>query len=142
MNFQNYAQKGDVFLKEVANELGCPADKDKAGRILRSTLHVLRNQSSPEESLQLVSQLPMMIKAVYVDGWSISKQGNRVRHVDDFLAKVREVDGNSASDDFNTEAEWLDAVKSVIRVLKAQVSEGEIDDFRRTLPEELRCLFD
>ena len=142
MNFQNYAQKGESFVREIAKELGCPKDINKAGRIMRSTFQVLRNQTSPEESMQLISQLPMMIKAIYVDGWSIGKSGNRVRHVDDFLAKVREADRDFSDDDLFSDTDALAAVKAVVRVVRSHVSEGEIEDLRRTLPEELRCLLE
>lgn len=142
MNFTKYAQTGEAFVKEVAKELGYPKDTNKAGRVLRSTLHVLRNQSSPDESMQFISQLPMLIKAVYVDGWGMHKKGNRVRHLEDFVARVREEGGNLASEDFPSEEQALAAIKAVFRVIKAHVSEGEIEDLRRTLPESLRPLLD
>jgi uncharacterized protein (DUF2267 family) len=140
MNFQKYAQTGEAFLNEVARELGYPQDTKKAGRVLRSTLHVLRDQSTPEESMQLISQLPMFIKAVYVDGWNPGKQGKRVRRLSDFTARVKVVDGDSGNEDFTSEGQTLGAVQAVFRVLKAHVSSGEIEDVRRTLPEELRAL--
>ena len=140
MNFNKYAQKGEEFVKEIAKELGCSNDIKKAGRILRSTLHVFRDQSSPEESLQLISQLPMLIKAIYVDGWRMNRQGNHIRRLDEFAAKVKEVDSFSGSEDFTSEEQSLSAIKAVFRVMKAHVSEGEIEDVRRTLPEGLRPL--
>lgn len=68
MNFEKYVEKGNLFLKELAQELGNPDDKEKAGRVLRTVLHVLRRRLTLEESFDLISQLPMCIKAVYIDG--------------------------------------------------------------------------
>ena len=140
MNFNKYVQTGEAFVREIAVEVGCPDDVAKAGRVLRSVLHALRNQSTPEECFQLISQLPMQIKAVFVDGWRISGKGQRVRNIDDFIANVMDADGVSEWDDFPTEVETITAIKSVFRVIQKHVSEGEVEDFRRTLPEALRPL--
>jgi len=122
MNFQKYVEKGEVFLKQVAEELGCPDNLHRAGRVTRSTFHVLRDQSTPEESMQLISQLPMVLKAIYVDSWSIGKKRNRFRHVDDFLARFQEI--NKGDEHTETNEGALFAVKAVIRVMKNQVSAG------------------
>jgi len=58
LNFQKYAQTGEAFVKRIAEELGDSDGTSKASRILRSTLQVLRDQSTPEESVQFIAQLP------------------------------------------------------------------------------------
>ncbi|RYY33003.1 DUF2267 domain-containing protein, partial [archaeon] len=65
MNFDQYALTGKEFLNKVAFELGDEEDTSRASRLLRATLRTLRDQSTPEESLQMISQLPMFIKALY-----------------------------------------------------------------------------
>ena len=92
--------------------------------------------------MQLISQLPMMVKAVYVDGWNIAKQCSRVRYVNEFIERVKEADGRAGSEDFTSEEQALTAVKAVFRVIKNHVSEGEIEDLRRTLPEGIKVLLD
>jgi len=79
INFDKYAQTGRDFVKKIATKLGDPDDLEVAGRLLRSTLHVLRDQSTPEESVQFISQLPMFVKALYVDGWKLASKKGRVR---------------------------------------------------------------
>ena len=51
--------------------------------------HALRNWLSHEESFQLLAQLPMALKGVYVDGWKFDKAFNRLSHINDFLDEVR-----------------------------------------------------
>ena len=139
-NFEKFTQKGQAFINEVAVELGIPDEKGTAYRILRSVLHALRNKIPPQESLQLVAQLPMFIKAVYVDGWQLTKKGNKIRHLDDFLQAVKNEDGTTGEYDFRTSLEIEEAVKCVFTVLKRHVSEGEINDVIKTLPMEIRPL--
>jgi hypothetical protein len=82
INFDKYAQTGKEFVKKIAFELGDEDNTSRAGALLRATLHTLRDQSSPEESLQFISQLPMFIKAIYVDGWKPGSHKNHVRHLE------------------------------------------------------------
>ena len=140
-NFNKYAQKSNEFLKEVAIELEMPEDRGKALRILRSVLHGLRDRISPQESLQLISQLPMYIKAIYVENWRWSANHKLVRHIDEFVETVKKYDGVTGDYDFETQEKAEFNIKAVFRVLKRHVSEGEIADVVSTLPEELRPLF-
>ena len=149
INFEKYARTGKEFVNKVAFELGDDRNTAKASRILRSTLHVLREQSTPEESVQFISQLPMAIKAIYVDGWRIGSTKGRVRHWDDFVAEMHNTHqkayhaaGADDIDDFIDKYDCVQAVQSVFRVLKEYVSEGEVDDLLLTLPGDLRILFD
>jgi uncharacterized protein (DUF2267 family) len=82
----------------------------------------------------------MLIKAVYVDGWKIAAQGHRVRHVDDFILRVKDDNETAGHEDFTSDAQSLGAIQAVFRVIKSHVSEGEIEDVIRTLPENLRPL--
>ena len=74
LNFNQFALEANSFMKLYAQELNLKEDKNKAGRILSSILHGLRELISTEESLQLMAQLPMFLKAVYVNGWSSHKK--------------------------------------------------------------------
>ena len=140
MNFQKYAQDGEAFVNEVARELGCPDDQKKAARILRATLHAFREQSTPEEMMQFIAQLPMFIKAVFVDGWRIGAKHKHVRNLDEFAERVRESDTTHGAQDFGTQTETFAAIRAVFQVLQAHVSDGELEDIWRTLPEGLQPL--
>ncbi len=77
LNFNQYAKDGNTFLKEYAREMNLGEDTEKAGRIFSSIMHALRDIISPQESLQFIAQLPMFLKAVYVNGWSMKKKNQR-----------------------------------------------------------------
>jgi uncharacterized protein (DUF2267 family) len=141
-NFEKYVQKGNEFLNEVALEMGIPDDKARALRALKAVLHALRNNIPAEESMQLVSQLPMMIKAVYVDNWRLGGQPKRVRKMDHFLASVKEEAGVSVKSDFYTEEDVERAVQAVFAVLKRHVTDGEIRDVIAALPTELKAVLE
>lgn len=142
MDFSKYAQKGNEFLEEVRLEVGDNTDIERAGRILRSVFHVLRDVISKEESLQLISQFPMALKSVYVDGWTLKKPQEHIRHIDDFLTAVVKKDSPGGYCSFKSKKEAKHAIEAVFKVLKKHVSKGEIEDIRDTLPLELKSLCD
>lgn len=139
MDFEKYAMKGNEFLNRLATNLG-NEDRDHAARIIRSTFRVLRNHVTLEESFQLLSQLPMALKGIYVDGWKLSDH-RKIKTIDDLVTEIIQEEGNSAWRDFNSKEEIIDAVRAVIDTLKTYVSSGEINQFLGTLPRQVQGLF-
>jgi uncharacterized protein (DUF2267 family) len=137
-NFNKYIQDGEQFIREVAIATGTPTDIAKGGRFLRAVLHAFRRLLPPTASLNLISQFPMLMKAIYVDGWKISKEEIHIRHLGDFIESVREEGGPATKSHFTTDYEVEQAIHAVFSVLKKHVSEGEINDVLATLPDELR----
>lgn len=140
INFDKHVQKSQEFINEVALELGTPQDKDRAGRIMRAVLHGLRNNITPQESLQLIAQLPMFIKALYVEGWRWNDSTRKSRKMEEFIQSVRDEDGQTGDFDFGDDESALHAIEAVMRVLKKHVEAGEIEDIRKTLPQALKPL--
>ena len=136
IDFEKYAIKGNEFVQLVTDELAVPTDK--AGRIIRAVFHSLRNRLTHEESFQLLAQLPMSLKGVYVDGWRFSKDFNRITHIADFLEEVRKEDGRLAEFDFGDLSNTKTAVAAVFKALKYFVSDGEIQDIMDVLPAALK----
>lgn len=140
LDFNKYVTKGNEFLHLLEDNLGSN-DRAHAARILRSTFRVLRNHLSFEESLQLLSQLPMAIKAVYVDGWTKAAH-KRINTVDEFLIEMIQEEGNTAWRDFSSKSEIIDCVRAVIDTMRLYVSAEEMDQALATLPARLRQLFE
>jgi uncharacterized protein (DUF2267 family) len=140
LNFNKYVHEGEQFVQEVAVEMKTPWDMIKAVRILRAVLHALRSRLTPEHSLQMIAQFPMLIKAIYVDGWKISDESKTLRHLGDFIEAVREQGGAGLSAHLVTDYEVTQAIHAVFNVIKKHVSKGEIQDILATLPMELRPL--
>lgn len=138
IDFDKYALKGNEFIRFVALDLEVP--RDKAGRIVRAVLHALRDRLSFEESFQFMAQLPMAIKALYVEGWKYSVERSRIRHLDELLAAIREVDGKLSGFDFGNDVQALRAVQAVFNALYEYVSPGEMRDVLDLLPSSIREL--
>jgi len=140
LDFKKFATEGEEFLHNLSVELNCANDQQKAGRILRTSLHAIRNHLSPNESLQLISQFPMFLKAVYVDGWKIKTTKNKVRHMADFVKEVQNIAGPTGKGDFPTDEVVEGSINTVFMVLRKYISLGELEDIKANLPKDLKGL--
>lgn len=138
LNFNNYATEGNTFLKAYARDLNMSDDRDKAGRILSSILHALREVIPIEESFQFIAQFPMFLKAVYVNGWSPGKQRDKVKTLTDFIDLARSMDGQTSVNDFGSDEQAENYILTTFIALRRYISLGEMEDIRSSLPKELK----
>jgi uncharacterized protein (DUF2267 family) len=141
LNFEKYASKGHEFVNKVAVRLGDEENRDRAGRVVRSVLHALRNRLTVEESLQLLSQLPMAIKSVYVEGWKLHHDLRRIKTIEDFCEEVMKEDGLAVWRDFSSVSEAMDAIEAVMKTLADYVTAGELHDVIDLMPKEIKQHF-
>lgn len=139
LNFNQFAAEGNSFLKEYTKELNLKYDNDKAGRILTSILHGLREIISTLESLQLIAQFPMFLKAVYVNGWSSHKK-SKIKNMKEFIELIRDFDGVTAFHDFENDELAENYIRTTFILLRRYVSLGELEDIRSELPKDLKWM--
>lgn len=139
LNFNQFAKEATTFLKEYAQQMNLDDDVDTAGRILVATLHGLREIISTQESLQLIAQFPMFLKAIYVNGWTLKKK-KRVKNLVDFIDLVRKFDGNTSVHDFGSDEKAENYIKTTFIALRKYVSLGELEDIRTELPKDLKFI--
>lgn len=140
LNFDKIAIKGNEFLKDLAKELGYPEDTNKASRVLKSILYALRNQLTVEESVQLMAQFPLFLKAVYVENWSLRKQDNKPRNMTEFIHEIKKINKQTAQHDFKTDDDVDNAIAVVFMSLRKYVSLGELEDIKAVLPKDLKLI--
>jgi uncharacterized protein (DUF2267 family) len=139
LHFYAYARKGYEFIDDIASALKT-SDTDKAGRLTRCVLRALRNQLSLDDSFRFIAQLPMALKAVYVDGWKFSSPGEKTTANTDFIAEVVKEDANSAWRDFSKKSEVKDVVLAVFKVISKHIGVGEMEQVIKMLPSDLQHL--
>jgi uncharacterized protein (DUF2267 family) len=139
LNFNQFAVEANEFLKEYTNELLLDGDTEKAGRILSSILHGLREIISMEESLQLIAQFPMFLKAVYANAWSSHKK-KKVKNMTEFIDLVRKFDGATSMHDFKSYELAEKYINATFILLRRYISLGELEDIRSELPKDLKFM--
>lgn len=124
----------NVWLKEIAEEMGHP-DRQMAYHALRGVLFTLRDRLTVEEACQFASQLPLMIRGVFFEGYRPAGKPEKYRDRDEWLQRVsRELQQSGGE---NPEK----ATRAVFAVIDKHVTRGERDDVRQMLPESIRNLW-
>jgi uncharacterized protein (DUF2267 family) len=109
-------------------------DRHMAYQALRATLHALRDRLTVEEVAQFGAQLPMLVRGFYYEGWDPTGKPLKVRHMDQFLARIETELGNDKVDPEQ-------AARAVFALLADRVTKGEIEDVKHVLPAEVRELW-
>lgn len=139
LNFNQFAAEGNEFLKDYAKQLNLGNDTKMAGRILSSILHAFREVISIEESLQLISQFPMFLKAVYVNGWTAHKV-KKIKTMTEFIDLIRKYNGLTSIHDFGSDELAENYINTTFILLRRYISLGEMEDLRAELPKELKSM--
>lgn len=141
LNFNQFATEANTFINAYTEKLNIQGDTDKGGRILSSILHGLRELIPVHESLQLIAQFPMFLKAVYVNGWSLKPRSlARVKRMDEFIDLIREYNGITGDTDFPDDELAERYIHTTFIMLKQYVSLGELEDIRTSLPKDLKSM--
>ncbi len=138
--FDKYAAKGNEFLHLLAEDL--QISNEKAFRILKAVLHVLRDHVSINESMQIMSQLPVAVKGIYVEQWHIDATVKKLHTQHDFLNEVCHYDKGTVLEDFENYEAVEKSVKAVFRTLNYYLSEGEFEDIIAVMPVEIKKLIE
>jgi len=131
--FDKSLQTTNIWLGEIMRDLG--PDRQVAYRALRAVLHALRDRLTINEAADLGAQLPLVIRGIFFDGWRPAGKPEPMRSLDAFLERIR--DGLSDIRPVNAR----EAARSVFKTLSLHVTQGEIDEVKSQLPEEIRRLW-
>jgi len=132
--FDETVQLSNQWLNELMRAVDWD-DKYRAYRLLRATLHALRDRLTAHEAVQFGAQLPMLIRGLYYDGWRIRDVPPPERTKSAFLGHI----DAAFKQDPNADTEGL--VREVFKLLARKISKGEIDDVKHILPAEVRALW-
>ena len=130
----NATQDANIWLNGLSKHAHWE-DKNRSYRLLRATLHALRDWLSVDEAADLAAQLPMLIRGIYFEGWNPSATPVPERKLEQFYERIQH--------EFRTDPLKNPqlCVSAVFAVLSEHVSKGEIDEVKNSMRKELRNLW-
>jgi uncharacterized protein (DUF2267 family) len=131
--FDRTLQTTHIWLDEIIEDLA--TDRHTAWHVLGAVMRSLRDRLPPELSAHLSSELPLLVRGSYFDGWKPGRENLKLRSLADFLEKVS--DGLADTKPIGS----LDAARSVFAVLARHLDHGQAEKIRHVLPEDIRGLW-
>jgi len=133
-SLEHTVQLTHIWLNELDERLGWN-NKARAYRLLKTTLHALRDWLPLNEMADFGAQLPTLLRGAYYEQWRPAVAPVKKRTKEDFLARINEA--------FKKDPlpHTKDAVVAVFELLSKKITAGEINDVRSALPAEIRTLW-
>ena len=100
-------------------------------------LQSIRDRLPIEEVVHLSANLPLIMKGMMMDGYSLKNKPERIRNLEGFLEYVQANYDASMRDIINPE----DAVITVVNVLNGHMGGGEMRKVAANMPQQLQRLF-
>lgn len=141
--FDKYLHEANTYTSELAAELGHENEPVKAIRLLRAVLHTIRDRITMSESLDLISQLPMVLKSLYVEQWKYhEKPPLNYKDLEGFAREVEKEQERIGEQSFNWDEPTEDLCKIVLSSLREKyLTEGQAVHVMGQMPKEVRELF-
>lgn len=134
--FDVHLEAAQLWLDELSENLDLlPSESRRALHAMRAGLHAIRDRLPAHEVLDLGAQLPVMIRGIYYEGWTLRTQPHEIR---DRAAMIARVKSELVPDQH---LDPVDVLRAVIHLIVEHVTEGEIQDVLATLPQSIRTLW-
>ncbi len=131
-SFTHAAEQAQQWVNELAKELDW--SEQNASHLLKAVLHAVRDWLSLEEMADLSSQLPMLVRGMFFEGWRPDgPTGKRKKR--DFIIHVRRGFGHEPDFDYDR------SIAAVFQLLDRHLSHGEIVQVRNSMKKSLRRLW-
>lgn len=118
-------------------EIGPFETEKQAYSHLRAVLHALRDRLTVEEATHLASELPMLVRGFYYEGWRPALAPNEEETQAEFFDKVRA----SLSAQWASDEDLRPGTEAIFRLLDERLEDGQIRHVRNQLPGDIDALW-
>ncbi|MBD3265181.1 DUF2267 domain-containing protein [bacterium] len=126
--FDQTLHEANAWLNEVENTLNAP-NHQVAYHALRGVLFAIRDRITPEEAMDMASQLPVLLRGVYFEGYQVSGKPEKFRTREEFLRRVNEELQRGGGFDPQK------ATEGIFEVLNHHISDGQMNHVLRAMPK-------
>tara|TARA_R110000765_G_scaffold80543_4_gene157947 strand:- start:2094 stop:2552 length:459 start_codon:yes stop_codon:yes gene_type:complete len=131
--FDEALHTANVWLKDLMEVLGW-TEPTQAHQALKIVMHEVRDRLPVPLAANFSSQMPLIIRGIFFEGWSPGSERPTDRSLEAFLAPVATAFRNFPG----VRADVV--VAAVFEVLSMYISPGEIENVIQALPKPIRDL--
>ncbi|SCL28426.1 Uncharacterized conserved protein, DUF2267 family [Micromonospora rhizosphaerae] len=133
--FESSLQKTNIMLKDIEQAYGWPKEhRNQSYCALRTVLHLLRDRLPVQESVQFATQLPLLLRGIYFDGWTPMDVPVKLSR-DDFLLEARR------RFPYDVEGGIDRLVQVVLDTLGKHLNPGQWEEVKDNMPRDLVRIF-
>ena len=132
--FDSTVQETNLWLKDIEAHLG-DGERHEAYAALRAVLHALRDRLPAQAAVSFAAQLPMLVRGLYFEGWTLPDKPMRSHSVQEFADEVR------ASLPLRFKFDPVLCCRAVFRTVAQFTSVDEAQKVMGQLPASLRELW-
>ena len=130
-SFSTTVDKTNRVLREIEQAYDWPPGRrNQSYAALRAVLHALRDRLTVEEGAQLAAQRPMLVRGLYYAGWDPSRVPQKMSR-DEFLQRIRQ------EFPYDVKGGMEQLVQTVVHSLRHHSTDGELEDIRASVANEL-----
>ena len=131
--FDEALQTANVWIKDLMEVLAW-TEPAQAHQALKVVMHEVRDRLPVPLAANFSSQMPLIVRGIFFEGWSPGSERPTDRSLDAFLAPIAEAFRNFPG----VKADAVAA--AVFEVLSMYISPGEIENVLQALPKSIRDL--
>jgi uncharacterized protein (DUF2267 family) len=136
--FDTFHHEANEYLNTLCERLGHPDEHRRVLNVWRAVVHTIRDRITPQEAFHMMSQLPTLMKGVFVENWTYStKPIEDFRSLDEMTRRVEERQRQLGETEFDWDASTREIISEVARSLKDYLSPGQYDHILENLPKEV-----
>lgn len=122
------------WVNELASRLGW-SSKRSTLRLLRLTLHRVRDHLLVNELAQFSAQLPLLMRGMMFEGWVPKQTPIKDRNAEEFKNAITTQMGRTE------EYQGPEDIRCVFDLLNTRLTAGEVEDVRANLPVAIRAFW-
>lgn len=139
LNFDRFVQEANEYVKELADKLGHPEEIQRTFIAWKAVMHTIRDRIQISESFDLMSQLPMILKGVYVQNWKYSEKPPKdFDTIEQMCKEVKALQAQYGESEFKWEKSTEEIIRLIFDSLKKYLSEGQLKHVDNQLPKDLQ----
>lgn len=141
-SFESYCQEAHAYFNDLAEDLGQPSEENRVIMAWKAVMHCIRDRIQISESLDFISSLPMLLKAMYVQNWKYhTKPPLNYGTIEEMNASIKDFQDQYGEFQFDWDKPTEEIFAIVLSSLQKYLSEGSIEHIKGQMPKEVQEIF-
>ncbi len=141
VNLNKYCQEAHEYFNQLTEKLGHPYEGRRAMIIWRAVMHSIRDRIHIGESFDLISQLPLMLKGLYVENWKFHEKPPMDYHsIEEMKEQVKKLQHQFGEMQFDWDLSTEEIISITLDSLKVYLSDGQIEHIKGQMPADVKSI--